>query len=1115
MLKNDIKKIFVVAWTLSLWAGQAHSIDKGSKLVGIEVARDLGITGDGVGRVVIIDDGIDIERAEFGSCSEPGKPASCRIIERHILIDNEEYTINYPPLTRHNGVTHATKVAAIILEMAPAAQIISLDVVTSTDVEEKDIAVDYSSKVDKQAFQDALQWVIDNASAKNIKFVNLSLASQNDPPVAANDCAATDELESLLKQLADLGVTIVAAAGNSGTPVAGLSIKDWIVAPACLPTTIAVGATRVSNGKVHPNSQSSNQLDLLAPGIGIELDGDAISGTSFSAAYVTGAMMLMAEAFPLDTSTVLKKRLQDNGAEVTDENTPNKKTIRIDLTQALPRPDLTRLFGNGWSGPIVVRNDYQCTKTSCNSESTFTTADEIVVSTQLTNIGNYEAIVEDTEPLLSLFVGSSRQATAKGAGIMPIGHRVTSVNKSLGRLPAGTHVITALLDHAGQLYEESTENNKFNTQITVLPEVVAQSVPPYKPNTPTPEENLLQSPTPSLSAMRVQGPTSKEATKTLRTVTGNEVTLRWQGGDANTNDNVVYTVWLEPDDDSPDTVVCKQISNTQCAVSGLIPGQKYYWQVYAEDNTYLTAISPVWEFETQEEFTQATSPTPADNRVLQRDELILRWIGGGRGDDASHTVFFESGDDTPDFAVCSNVDARQCYVEGLSDNEQYYWQVYSVTTDGQTTLSPVWTFSTSEAAETPKNPIPANTALVTGGVVDLKWDRGHPVSREPIQARVWLEVDDDTPDATVCNGISVRECSSVPLHPGKQYYWQVQETDKDNIQLLGPVWSFTTAGENNGIPTVVTHPADRIRQTDARLNGTFTPNGSGTTAYFKIGQNDAFDQRIYVTGVGIGTDPVSINTVVDDLVCGAEYQYRAYGVNFTGDATGEPIAFSTLPCSSIPTITTGEATLVTQTSARLNGEFNPNNDGTTAYFDLGAGLPYTTRIYVTGAGNGGNAVALYKDIDTLQCGTQYNYRAVGRSGEGEGVGIDRAFSTLPCSSIPIITTGEATLVTQTSVRLNGQFNPNNNGTTAYFDLGVGLPYSTRIYVTGAGNGGSEVALYKDIDTLQCGTQYNYRAVGRSGEGEGVGAARAFSTLPCDSTRSSEILFLILETILSD
>lgn len=110
---------------------------------------------------------------------------------------------------------------------------------------------------------------------------------------------ATDKntyLEAKFQALLDAGVTVVAASGNSGTDVA-------LITPAGMSQVLTVGAVDrfdipAGYNNIAPSDSGlttnyGQRLDLFAPGDGVALaakNGSYIltSGTSFSAAYVTG-----------------------------------------------------------------------------------------------------------------------------------------------------------------------------------------------------------------------------------------------------------------------------------------------------------------------------------------------------------------------------------------------------------------------------------------------------------------------------------------------------------------------------------------------------------------------------------------------------------------------------------------------------------------------------------------------------------------------------------------------------------------------------------------------------------------------------------------------------------
>jgi subtilisin family serine protease len=109
-----------------------------------------------------------------------------------------------------DGNGHGTGVSGLIaakddgkgiVGVAPGAPIYSVRV------------LDAKLKGSTATVQCGLQWVLDNAAAKNIKVVNLSLAS---PGADDGNCGYTnnDTMHQLVCALTGAGVTVVASAGN-------------------------------------------------------------------------------------------------------------------------------------------------------------------------------------------------------------------------------------------------------------------------------------------------------------------------------------------------------------------------------------------------------------------------------------------------------------------------------------------------------------------------------------------------------------------------------------------------------------------------------------------------------------------------------------------------------------------------------------------------------------------------------------------------------------------------------------------------------------------------------------------------------------------------------------
>ena len=126
----------------------------------------------------------------------------------------------------------------------------------------------------------ALEW----AMARGARVINMSFAGSRDPGI-----------ERRLATARQRGIILVAAAGNAGPASAPLY-------PAAHPVVIAVTATDIDD-RIYRSANRGNHVAIAAPGVDLWLptvDGGyrRTSGTSFSAAEITGVIALMLERNP-------------------------------------------------------------------------------------------------------------------------------------------------------------------------------------------------------------------------------------------------------------------------------------------------------------------------------------------------------------------------------------------------------------------------------------------------------------------------------------------------------------------------------------------------------------------------------------------------------------------------------------------------------------------------------------------------------------------------------------------------------------------------------------------------------------------------------------------------
>jgi serine protease AprX len=299
-------------------------------VVGARAAQTaLGFDGSGVG-VAIIDSGITSWHDDLMGTGINGQK----------VVEFVDFVSNQPHPYDDNG--HGTHVAGIIAGsgydsygaragIAPGAHLVSLKVLDAN-------GGGYISDVIS-----ALDWVVENHAAYNIRVVNLSVGA------AITESYETDPLTLAAKRAVDAGVVVVAAAGNMGKNAAGQIQYGGITAPGNAPWVLTVGAsshmgtlTRTDDTVADYSSRGPTAIDylakpdLVAPGTGIVslsdpnstfyatqsaylLDGTratsyhpylSLTGTSMATPVVAGTVALMLQANPALTPNAVKAILE-------------------------------------------------------------------------------------------------------------------------------------------------------------------------------------------------------------------------------------------------------------------------------------------------------------------------------------------------------------------------------------------------------------------------------------------------------------------------------------------------------------------------------------------------------------------------------------------------------------------------------------------------------------------------------------------------------------------------------------------------------------------------------------------------------------------------------------
>ena len=196
--------------------------------------------------------------------------------------------------------------------------------------------------------------------------------------------------------------------------------------------------------------------------------------------------------------------------------------------------------------------------------------------------------------------------------------------------------------------------------------------------------------------------------------------------------------------------------------------------------------------------------------------------------------------------------------------------------------------------------------------------------------------------------------------------------------------------------------------------------------------------------------------------------------------------------ASEPAVSTGNATAITPTSATVKGTVNPEGQPTTYYFEYGTTTSYGSQTPMTSAGAASAAANVAAPIASLAPNTTHHYRLVATNASGTALGSDVSFKT-PKPPVPVVATGQARNVIQTSATLAGTVNPEGEATSYVFQYGTSTAYGSQTPTASAGSGTGSVAVSAAIGPLAPNTTYHYRLVATSVNGTTRGHDVSFRT----------------------
>ena len=207
--------------------------------------------------------------------------------------------------------------------------------------------------------------------------------------------------------------------------------------------------------------------------------------------------------------------------------------------------------------------------------------------------------------------------------------------------------------------------------------------------------------------------------------------------------------------------------------------------------------------------------------------------------------------------------------------------------------------------------------------------------------------------------------------------------------------------------------------------------------------------------------------------------------------------------AAAPVVVTGSASAIAKTAATLNGTVNP--EGTEleeCLFEYGetGGYGQTAACAETPAeiGAATSPVAVHADVGGLEAATEYHFRFVAVSEDGEEKGLDKTFATLG----PLVSGESAGQVGTSTAKLNAAVNPQGVLTTYHFEYTDDADFQANGFANAtvkpapdasAGSGEAAISVSVAITGLESATTYHFRLVATSADGTTDGTGASFMT----------------------
>jgi hypothetical protein len=228
------------------------------------------------------------------------------------------------------------------------------------------------------------------------------------------------------------------------------------------------------------------------------------------------------------------------------------------------------------------------------------------------------------------------------------------------------------------------------------------------------------------------------------------------------------------------------LTDTLRAVSGLLPGTRYYWRVNARNSSGEGPFTGIATFVTGLDVPVLTSPSNGAANVSPTPRFSWRPVPFA----TSYRVRVSTDSTltgTTVFDDSTIVDTTRVG-SALTYGQKYYWRVRAKNTDQTGAFSSAWWFTAGVAAPTLVSPANGSTNVSVN--TTLKWTTVPFATSYDVQLGTNAAF---TSGVVVFDSLKTDTTRAVSgLSPGTVYYWRVRARSALGAGEFGATWSFTT-----------------------------------------------------------------------------------------------------------------------------------------------------------------------------------------------------------------------------------------------------------------------------------------------------------------------------------